>query len=226
MGNTCPLLLGPGNIMKYRSGNQDVHLCLLNNPILYRDEFFSYIAKKLGLHWASGIIAFGALIAMTAVLLVFQMGQPRIFFSMARDGLLPRFFSRVHPKYRTPHVTTIMTGVAVAVAAGFMDINAVVELCNIGTLFAFLLVCAGVLVLRHTRPQAPRPFRTPLVPWIPLLGILSCGYLMAAMPWVTWVRFGIWLLLGLGIYLAYGMHHSRIHEPIVEEAPAGFVDSH
>ncbi len=182
--------------------------------------------EKLGLHWASGIIAFGALISMTAVLLVFQMGQPRIFFSMARDGLLPRFFSRVHPKYRTPHVTTIMTGVAVAVAAGFMDINAVVELCNIGTLFAFLLVCAGVLVLRHTRPQAPRPFRTPLVPWIPLLGILSCGYLMAAMPWVTWVRFGIWLLLGLGIYLVYGMHHSRIHEPVAEEAPAGFVDSH
>ncbi|NMA28836.1 MAG: amino acid permease [Burkholderiales bacterium] len=182
--------------------------------------------EKLGMHWASGLIAFGALISMTAVLLVFQMGQPRIFFSMARDGLLPRFFGQVHPKYRTPHVTTILTGAAVAITAGFMDINAVIELCNIGTLFAFVLVCAGVIVLRRTRPAAPRPFRTPLVPWIPILGILSCGYLMAAMPLVTWVRFGIWLVLGMVIYLLYGMRHSRILEPVVEEVPAGFTDAH
>ncbi len=182
--------------------------------------------EKLGLHWASGIIAFGALIAMTAVLLVFQMGQPRIFFSMARDGLLPRVFGRIHPKYRTPHVTTILTGVAVATAAGFMDINAVVELCNIGTLFAFVLVCLGVIVLRHTRPQAHRPFRTPLVPLVPILGILSCGYLMAGLPMVTWIRFGAWLAIGLVIYLVYGLHHSRIHESEVEEAPAGFSDNH
>lgn len=182
--------------------------------------------ERLGLHWASGIIAFGALIAMTAVLLVFQMGQPRIFFSMARDGLLPRVFGRIHPRYRTPHITTILTGVAVATAAGFMDINAVVELCNIGTLFAFVLVCLGVIVLRHTRPQAHRPFRTPLVPLVPILGILSCGYLMAGLPMVTWIRFGVWLVAGLVIYLTYGLHHSRIHEGQVEEAPAGFSDNH
>lgn len=182
--------------------------------------------EKLGMHWASGIIAFGAVIAMTAVLLVFQLGQPRIFFSMARDGLLPRFFGQVHPKFRTPHVTTMLTGLVVALAAGFMDINAVVELCNIGTLFAFVLVCIGVIVLRRTKPDAPRPFRTPFVPLVPILGILSCGYLMAAMPTVTWVRFGLWLLFGIVIYAVYGFRNSRIDEAVVEEAPEGFTDSH
>jgi APA family basic amino acid/polyamine antiporter len=142
-------------------------------------------------------------------LLVFQMGQPRIFFSMARDGLLPARFAEVHPRFKTPHVTTILTGVAVAVSAAFVDIGEAAELTNIGTLFAFILVCAGVIVLRHTDPQRPRPFRTPLVPVVPLLGIASCFYLMLSLPRLTWIRFGVWLALGLLIYVFYGVTHSR-----------------
>jgi APA family basic amino acid/polyamine antiporter len=163
-----------------------------------------------GITWASGIIAFGAVCATAGVLLVFQLGQPRIFFSMARDGLLPQWAAKVHPKYRTPHVTTILTGVVVAVFAGIANINEVVELTNIGTLFAFVLVAVGILVLRRTNPEAPRPFRTPLVPLVPLLAIASCTFLMVQLPWVTWVRFGIWLALGLVFYFLYGYRNSRL----------------
>jgi APA family basic amino acid/polyamine antiporter len=148
--------------------------------------------------------------ATTSVLLVFQLGQPRIFFSMARDGLLPPWAAKVHPKYRTPHVTTILTGVFVAVFAAVTNINEVVELSNIGTLFAFVLVAAGILILRRSDPDRPRPFRTPLVPWVPLGAIVCCGYLMVELPLVTWVRFFVWLLLGLVLYFAYGFRHSRI----------------
>ena len=116
----------------------------------------------------------------------------------------------MHPKYRTPHVTTITTGVVVAVFAATTNINEVVELCNIGTLFAFVLVAAGIVVLRRSDPNRPRPFRTPLVPWVPLLAILSCGYLMCELPWVTWARFLIWLGVGLVIYFAYGCRRSRL----------------
>jgi APA family basic amino acid/polyamine antiporter len=129
---------------------------------------------------------------------------------MSRDGLLPQYFAKVHPKYRTPHVTTFWTGVAVAVVSAFANINEIVELTNIGTLFAFVLVCVGVIVLRRREPDRPRPFRTPFVPWVPLLGIGCCLYLMAGLPWVTWVRFGIWLLVGLLLYFAYGLGKSRL----------------
>lgn len=162
------------------------------------------------LNWAAGIVAFGAVIATTAVLLVFQLGQPRIFFSMSRDGMLPAWFSKVHPKYRTPHVTTILTGVFVAFFAAFADINEVVELTNIGTLFAFILVCAGVIVLRAKAPQARRGFRTPLMPIVPILGMLSCFYLMLGLPRVTWLRFVIWLAIGLSIYFLYSRWHSKL----------------
>jgi basic amino acid/polyamine antiporter, APA family len=163
-----------------------------------------------GMNWTAGIISFGAVFATTSVLLVFQLGQPRIFFSMARDGLLPQWAAKVHPKYRTPHVTTILTGVFVAGFAAVTNIDEVVELCNIGTLFAFVLVAAGVLILRRTDPARPRPFRTPLVPWVPLLAILTCGYLMVEQPRVTWIRFVAWLAVGLVIYLFYGFRRSRL----------------
>ncbi len=170
---------------------------------------FSY----LDLTWAAGIVSFGAVIATTAVLLVFQMGQPRIFFAMARDGLLPSWFSRVHPRYRTPHVTTILTGVVVAFFAAFMDIGEAAELTNIGTLFAFGLVCAGVLLLRWQDPHLHRPFRCPLVPWVPLLGIFTCLYLMISLPIITWIRFISWLVLGLTIYFFYSRRHSNLAGP-------------
>lgn len=166
----------------------------------------------VGLNWASGVISVGAVIATTSVLFVFQLGQPRIFFSMARDGLLPAWAARVHPKHRTPHVTTWLTGIIVALFSGIANLDEVVELTNIGTLFAFVLVAVGILILRWKEPNRPRPFRTPWVPWVPLGAILSCGYLMAQLPAVTWVRFLIWLAIGAVIYCFYGLRRARFHE--------------
>jgi APA family basic amino acid/polyamine antiporter len=157
-----------------------------------------------------GIIAFGSVVAHTAVLLVFQMGQPRIFFSMARDGLLPKKFAEVHPKFRTPYFATILTGVVVGVTAMFTTIDEMVDLTNIGTLFAFILVCIGIIILRHREPDRPRAFRVPLVPWIPLLGIAACLYLMMGLPWITWVRFAGWLIVGMMVYRSYGFKHSKL----------------
>ena len=167
---------------------------------------FAYVGADV----SAGIVAFGAVVSMSAVLLVFQYGQPRIFFSMSRDGLLPPYFARVHPKYRTPHVTTIWTGIAVAAISAVANINEIVELTNIGTLFAFVLVCAGVIVLRKREPERKRAFRTPLVPLVPVLGILSCVYLMMGLPAVTWLRFGAWLVIGMAVYFAYGYRKSRL----------------
>jgi APA family basic amino acid/polyamine antiporter len=157
-----------------------------------------------------GIVAFGSVVAHTAVLLVFQLGQPRIFFSMARDGLLPPSFARVHPTFRTPHVTTILTGVAVGVFAMFTSIDEMVDLTNIGTLFAFMLVCTGILILRKRDPDRPRAFRTPWVPVVPILGIISCAYLMVGLPRITWIRFALWLAVGLVVYYSYGFRKSAL----------------
>jgi APA family basic amino acid/polyamine antiporter len=158
-----------------------------------------------------GIVAFGSVIAHTAVLLVFQMGQPRIFFSMARDGLLPPVFARVHPRFRTPHVTTILTGVFVGGIAAFASIDEMVDLTNIGTLFAFVLVCVGIIVLRYKDPDRPRPFRVPLGAWfLPSLGAVTCVGLANYLPPASWWRFVGWLLLGLSIYVSYGYTRSAV----------------
>ena len=163
-----------------------------------------------GLPTASAIVAFGAAVSLTAVLLVFQYGQPRIFFAMARDGLLPQWAARIHPRYRTPHVTTFVTGLVVAVGALFMDENEIYDLTNIGTLSAFAIVCIGVLVLRTTDPERPRPFRVPALPLVSIAGAAACFYVMLGLPRHAWERFGIWLVLGLAIYFAYGFSHSRL----------------
>lgn len=206
---------------------------------------------KANLGWAVGIVAFGSVVAHVAVLLVFQLGQPRILFSMSRDGLLPPVFHRVHPKYRTPHVSTILTGVFVAVFAAVASIDEMVDLTNIGTLFAFILVCAGILILRKRAPDLHRPFRVPsgwpwaLGTWVlaipalwvapvgpvtrtillacllgaflllrrvifPVLGIVSCLYLIWFLPPTSWLRFAAWLNVGFVLYGTYGIKHSRL----------------
>ena len=164
-----------------------------------------------GMTWPTLIIALGAVFATTSVLIVFQLGQPRIFFSMARDGLLPKFAAAVHPRFRTPYKTTILTGIFVALLAAVANINEVVELTNIGTLFAFVLVCIGVTVLRFQEPERERPFRVPWGPFLlPMLGVISCVFLMIHLPPASWWRFIGWLVLGMAIYFAFGYNHSAV----------------
>jgi len=163
-----------------------------------------------GLETAGWIVSLGAVVSLTAVLLVFQYGQPRIFFSMARDGLLPPWASRVHPRFRTPHLTTVVTGFAVAAGALVLDENEIYDLTNIGTLSAFAIVCIGVLVLRRTDPDRVRPFRVVALPLVSITGAAACFYVMCGLPVHAWERFGIWLLLGLVIYFGYGFRHSRL----------------
>jgi APA family basic amino acid/polyamine antiporter len=173
-------------------------------------EPLASVFSALGMKWAASVVAFGAVVATTSALIPYQAGQPRIFFAMARDGLLPPWASRVHPKFGTPHVTTIITGVIVAVASSIANINELVELTNIGTLFAFVLVALGIIVLRRTRPDLPRPFRTPWVPFVPLGAIVTCAYLMFELPTKTWIRFFVWMVVGLAIYFMYGTRNSRL----------------
>jgi APA family basic amino acid/polyamine antiporter len=159
--------------------------------------------------WLSPLVKIGAIVGLVSVMMVQLIGQPRIFFTMAKDGLLPPVMARVHPKHKTPYVTTIATGIAVGLAASVLPIGIVGELVSIGTLFAFVIVCGGVLVLRYTQPDLPRPFRTPLVPFVPALGILSCIYLMTGLPRDTWIRLIVWMAIGLVIYFSYGIRKSR-----------------
>ena len=167
-----------------------------------------------GKPWAQALVSAGALAGMTSVLLVFQLGQPRIFMAMARDGLLPPYFARIHSRFRTPYITTIWTGIAVGGVAMLTDIGSLADLTNIGTLFAFILVCIGVVILRRTEAMRQRPFRVPFVPVFPILGVILCFALMLSLPILTWIRFIVWLAIGMLIYFGYSVRHSRLRQGI------------
>jgi APA family basic amino acid/polyamine antiporter len=169
---------------------------------------------RIGIQWGGALVATGAIIGMISTLLVTLYGQVRIFMVMARDGLLPDSFSRVHPVHKTPHICTWITGTATALIAGLFPLSMIIDLCNIGTLFAFVLVSIGVVVLRKTRPEVERKFKTPGVPFTPLLTVAFCFYLMYSLPKVTWIRFGAWLAAGLIIYFTYSVRHSRLQHDL------------
>jgi len=165
-----------------------------------------------GFGWASNIISFGALVAITSVVLTILYGQTRIFFAMCRDGLMPRRWAYVHPKTRTPIYITAAFGSLIAIIAAFVPLSEIVKLVNIGTLFAFLLVNIGVIILRRTRPDLKRGFRVPFVPVFPIIGSLLCIYLMRYLDRDTWIRFVVWLAIGMVVYFLYGRRHSRLRQ--------------
>jgi APA family basic amino acid/polyamine antiporter len=166
--------------------------------------------KTTGHPWYAGFISFGAAVGLTSVCMILLLGQTRVFFAMSRDGLLPRFFSHVHPRFRTPYRPTILLGVVIAIVAGFTSLSELAELVNIGTLFAFIVVAIGVPILRRTRPDLPRSFRTPWVPVLPVVSVLASLWLMLNLPAETWLRFGIWMLIGFLVYFLYGRSHSGL----------------
>jgi APA family basic amino acid/polyamine antiporter len=167
-----------------------------------------------GLPTASHIITLGALAGLTSVMLVMLLGQTRVLYSMAKDGLLPRkFFAEIHPKYRTPYKNTILVGVLAAIVGSVTPIDDIGKMVNIGTLLAFVIVCIAVMILRNTNPDQPRPFRTPWVPVVPILGIAFNGYMMYKLGWVNWLRLVVWLVIGLVIYFTYSRFHSRVRNP-------------
>jgi APA family basic amino acid/polyamine antiporter len=170
--------------------------------------------RQVGLPWAQFLVSIGAIAGITSVLLVMMLSQARIFLAMARDGLLPpKFFAAVHEKFRTPWKSTILTGTCVAIMAAFLPLRILAELVNIGTLLAFVIVCAAVMIMRRTHPDVHRPFRAPFGPIVPILGILCCLMLMFSLPAANWVRLGVWLIIGLIIYFSYGRHHSHLNNP-------------
>ncbi|MFI9565049.1 amino acid permease [Streptomyces rishiriensis] len=179
--------------------------------------------KATGHPWFAGFISFGAAVGLTTVCMILLLGQTRVFFAMSRDGLLPRFFSHVHPRFRTPHRPTILLGVLIAILAGFTSLSELAELVNIGTLFAFIVVAIGVIILRRSRPDLPRSFRTPWVPVLPVVSVCASLWLMLNLPAETWLRFGIWMVIGFAVYFLYGRTHSRLARP--QEAPAGLAGS-
>lgn len=177
------------------------------------DAPISNAFAQVGLTWAQLLISFGAIAGITSVLLVLMLSQPRIFLAMARDGLLPpNIFGAVHKKFRTPWKSTIITGIFVAILAGLLPLRILAELVNIGTLFAFVIVCSAVLIMRKTHPDAERPFKAPFFPFVPIAGIVTCLLLMFSLPKENWLRLLIWLFIGGLIYISYGKKHSKMHK--------------
>lgn len=176
----------------------------VKNPVAFA---LQYIQQD----WIAGFISIGAIAGITTVLLVMLYGQTRLFYSISRDGLLPKVLSTIHPKTQTPVHNSWITATMVAIFAGFIPLNELAELTNIGTLFAFIVVSIGIIVLRKKYPQLPRAFRVPLVPWIPILAVLFCGYLALQLPIITWIGFVIWLVIGLVVYFNYGYTNSKLH---------------
>jgi APA family basic amino acid/polyamine antiporter len=174
--------------------------------------------RLVGFKWGAAVIAIGAVAGITSVLVVMMLGQIRVFFAMSRDQLLGTWLAEVHPRFGTPHRATILTGIAVAILSAFIPIGEAADMTNIGTFFAFVLVCIGVIVLRYTKPDYPRPFRLPFMPVVPILGTMACLALMWQLPQLTWVRFGVWTIIGIVVYLAYGLKHSRLSAQAVEPA--------
>ncbi|MBL1084198.1 amino acid permease [Streptomyces actinomycinicus] len=175
--------------------------------------------KATGHPWYAGLISFGATIGLITVCMILLLGQTRVFFAMSRDGLLPRFFSRTHPRFRTPYRPTILLGVIIAIVSGFTSLRTLGELVNIGTLFAFVIVAVSVIILRRTRPDLPRAFRTPWVPVLPILSVCASLWLMLNLPAETWIRFAVWMAVGIVVYFLYGRSHSRLgrHEETTAE---------
>jgi APA family basic amino acid/polyamine antiporter len=164
-----------------------------------------------GLITASHVITIGALCGLTSVMLVMLLGQTRVLYSMANDGLLPKkFFAEIHPKFRTPWKNTILVGILAAIVGSVTPIDDIGKMVNIGTLLAFVIVCVAIMILRRTNPGQPRPFRTPWVPVVPVLGVLFNGYMMYKLGWLNWARLIVWLAIGLVVYFSYGRHHSRL----------------
>lgn len=184
---------------------------VLPYPQLNVSSPVAFALQEIGVTWASALVATGVITGLTTVMLVLYYGLTRVIFAISRDGLLPDFFSKVNDKTQTPVRTTVLCGVIMAIMAGFMPLGALAELVNIGTLTAFVLVCAGVIVLRRAHPDMPRPFKMPFGILLPVLGVLSCGALIAFLPTETHIRFVLWLLAGLVIYFAYGIRHSKLN---------------
>jgi APA family basic amino acid/polyamine antiporter len=183
---------------------------MVNYSRLSADAPLADAFKAVGHPGFATIVSIGALAGLTTVVLILLLGQSRVFFAMSRDGLLPAWLAAVHPRFGTPYRSTIIMGAVVAVMAGLIPLSALAELVNIGTLFAFVLVSVGVVVLRRTRPDLPRSFRTPLVPLVPALSVLGCLFVMLNLPVETWLRFAAWMVVGSVIYFVYGRRHSRL----------------
>lgn len=178
----------------------------------------------IGQPWAVILVSFGAICGLTAVIMILMLGQSRVFFAMSRDRLLPPWFSKVHPRFGTPYRISIITGLVVAIIAAFTPIDVVAEMVNIGTLLAFVLVSIGVIVLRRTQPNLRRAFRTPWVPVLPVLAALICFYLMLSLQVLTWIRFVVWLAIGVVLYFAYGIRYSRLAREEIELSGASMVE--